>query len=44
MPEQAIKDKTAIVGIGWTEFSRDSGVTPMTLAARASLATGCAAR
>ncbi|HLG74139.1 MAG TPA: hypothetical protein VK009_27275 [Chloroflexota bacterium] len=38
MPEQAIKDKTAIVGIGWTEFSRDSGVTPMTLAARASLA------
>ena len=37
MPEQAIKDKTAIVGIGWTEFSRDSGVSTMTLAAQAGL-------
>ena len=37
MPEQAIKDKTAIVGIGWTAFSRNSGVTTLTLAAEASL-------
>ena len=37
MPEQVIKDKTAIVGIGWTAFSRNSGVTTMTLAAEASL-------
>src|SRR5436853_7865689 len=31
------KDKTAIVGIGWTAFSRNSGVSSMTLAAEASL-------
>ena len=37
MPEQAIKDKTAIVGIGWTAFSRNSGFTTLTLAAEASL-------
>ena len=37
MPEQSIKDKTAIVGIGWTEFSRKSGVTTISLAAEASL-------
>jgi 3-oxoacyl-[acyl-carrier-protein] synthase III len=37
MPEQAIKDKTAIVGIGWTAFSRKSGVTTLSLAAEASL-------
>lgn len=37
MPEQAIKDKTAIVGIGWTEFSRNSGVSTLTLAAQAGL-------
>ena len=37
MPEQAIKDKTAIVGIGWTAFSRNSGVTTLSLAAEASL-------
>jgi acetyl-CoA acetyltransferase len=37
MPKQAIKDKTAIVGIGWTAFSRNSGVTTLTLAAEASL-------
>src|SRR6478672_7613988 len=37
MPEQPIKDKTAIVGIGWTAFSRNSGVTTLTLAAEASL-------
>jgi hypothetical protein len=28
MPEQAIKDKTAIVGIGWTAFSRNPGYDP----------------
>lgn len=37
MAEQSIKDKTAIVGIGWTAFSRKSGVTTMSLAAEASL-------
>src|SRR5262249_48738263 len=37
MQEQSIKDKTAIVGIGWTAFSRNSGVTTMSLAAEASL-------
>src|SRR5438876_8679138 len=37
MPEQAIKDRTAIVGIGWTPFTRNSGVTTLTLAAQASL-------
>ena len=37
MPEQTIKDKTAIAGIGWTAFSRKSGVTTLTLAAEASL-------
>src|SRR5437868_15051200 len=31
------KDKTAIVGIGWTAFSRNSGVSTMTIAAEASL-------
>ena len=37
MPEQAIKDQTAIVGIGWTAFTRKSGVRTLTLAAEASL-------
>lgn len=37
MPEQAIKDKTAIVGIGWTAFTRSSGVSTLSLAAEASL-------
>jgi acetyl-CoA acetyltransferase len=37
VPEQAIKDKTAIVGIGWTEFTRSSGVTTLSLGAEASL-------
>ena len=37
MPEQAIKDKTAIAGIGWTAFTRKSGVRTLTLAAEASL-------
>lgn len=37
MPVQALSDKTAISGIGWTEFSRASGVTVPVLAARASL-------
>ncbi len=36
MPEQAIKDKTAIVGIGWTAFSAKSGTTVANLAAEAS--------
>jgi len=35
--EQAIKDKTAIAGIGWTAFTRNSGVTTLSLAAEASL-------
>lgn len=37
MPEQPIKDKTAIAGIGWTAFTRKSGVTTLSLAAEASL-------
>lgn len=37
MPEQPIKDRTAIVGIGWTAFTRQSGVTTLSLAAEASL-------
>ena len=37
MPELPIKDKTAIAGIGWSSFSRNSGTTVINLAARASL-------
>jgi acetyl-CoA acetyltransferase len=37
MPEQAIKDQTAIVGIGWTKFSAKSGTSVANLAAEASL-------
>jgi acetyl-CoA acetyltransferase len=37
MPEQAIKDRTAIVGIGWTAFTAQSGTTVANLAAEASL-------
>lgn len=37
MPELPIKDKTAISGIGWSTFSRNSGTTVMDLATRASL-------
>lgn len=37
MPDQPIKDKTAIAGIGWTRFSRSSGATVLNLAAEASL-------
>ena len=37
MPEQAIKEKTAIAGIGWTEFSRHSESTVQDLALRASI-------
>jgi acetyl-CoA acetyltransferase len=37
MPELPIKDKTAIAGIGWSTFSRNSGTTVMNLAAQASL-------
>jgi acetyl-CoA acetyltransferase len=35
--EQPIKDKTAIVGIGWTAFTRNSGASTTTLAVEASL-------
>lgn len=37
MAQQTIKDKTAIAGIGWTEFSRDSGRSTLTLATEAGL-------
>lgn len=37
MPEQAIKDKTAIAGIGWTGYSKASGTSVANLAARACL-------
>jgi hypothetical protein len=37
MPEQAIKDRTAIAGIGWTAFSARSGTSIANLAAEASL-------
>ena len=38
MPEQAIKDKTAIAGIGWTpKFSRNSGTNVLNLTLEASL-------
>src|SRR5262245_59562879 len=33
----AFNDSTAIVGIGWTEFTRNSGTTVLNLAAAASL-------
>ncbi len=31
-----LKDKTAIVGIGWTEYTKNSGVSVLTLALRAA--------
>jgi 3-oxoacyl-[acyl-carrier-protein] synthase III len=37
MPELPIKDKTAIAGIGWSTFSKNSGTTVLNLAAEASL-------
>ena len=37
MPEQAIKNKTAIAGIGWTAFSKASGTSVANLAAEAGL-------
>ena len=37
MTVQPLSGKTAITGVGWTEFSRNSGVTPAVLVARASL-------
>jgi acetyl-CoA acetyltransferase len=37
MPEQALKDRTAIVGLGWTAFTARSGTTVANLAAEASL-------
>ena len=33
-----LRDKTAIVGIGWTDFSNDSGRTEQTLATQAAVA------
>ena len=49
MPEQSIKDKTAIVGIGWTAFSRKSGVydfrpSPPRRASRRLRMRGCKSR
>src|SRR3989442_13942677 len=35
--KQPLSERTAIPGIGWTEFSRDSGVSAAVLVARASL-------
>ena len=37
MPKNSLYDKAAIVGIGQTEFSKDSGRTELQLAAEASL-------
>lgn len=37
MTDLPIKDKTAIAGVGWTEFTRGSGASVAVLAARASL-------
>ena len=37
MAVQPLSEKTAIAGVGWTEFSRSSGTTPAVLVARASL-------
>jgi acetyl-CoA acetyltransferase len=37
MPELPIKDKTAIAGIGWSPFSKNSGTTVLNLAAQACL-------
>ncbi|MGQ0572415.1 MAG: thiolase C-terminal domain-containing protein [Armatimonadota bacterium] len=37
VPDQSLRDRTAISGIGWTAFSRASGTTVANLAAEASL-------
>jgi acetyl-CoA acetyltransferase len=37
LPEQAIRDKTAIAGIGWTEFTKSSGTSVLNLASEACL-------
>src|SRR5438477_2174745 len=37
MPELPIKDKTAIAGIGWSPFSKNSGTTVLNLAGQACL-------
>jgi acetyl-CoA acetyltransferase len=37
MAKQAFSDKTAIVGLGWTQFSNDSGTSVLNLTAEASL-------
>ncbi|MEV4806068.1 acetyl-CoA acetyltransferase [Nonomuraea sp. NPDC049421] len=40
MPKRLLefRDRTAVAGIGWTPFSKDSGVSTLTLACRAVLA------
>src|SRR5215470_19300683 len=38
MPDRALRDRTAIVGIGATEFSKDSGRTELRLACEAVVA------
>ena len=38
MPGNRFCDQTAIAGIGWTEFTKNSGTTVLNLAAKASLA------
>jgi 17-hydroxy-3-oxo-4-pregnene-20-carboxyl-CoA lyase len=38
MPRNRFCDQTAIAGIGWTEFTKNSGTTVLNLAAKASLA------
>src|SRR5215831_20165824 len=35
MPDRALRDRTAIVGLGATEFSKDSGRTELRLACEA---------
>jgi acetyl-CoA acetyltransferase len=37
MPVQALSEKTAIAGLGWTAFTRNSGTSAAVLVARASL-------
>src|SRR5205809_7735533 len=37
MAAQALSEKTAIAGLGWTEFTRGSGTSAAVLVARASL-------
>ncbi len=37
LPQSPIKDQTAIAGVGWTTFSKDSGTSVLNLAIEASL-------